>query len=275
VRGSSDLKENGYRFALQQVAATNTVALRGLAATLLTIGPHTDDELRLLTRALTNVGPVEIPKLLAAYRNATNEAVGLELVGALQNLRSLQPAQVRPNLTNFPATVRARADQLLASLNTDAAKQQGRLETLLTECKDGDIRRGQAIFNGQKAVCSTCHAIGYLGGNLGPDLTKIGQIRTERDLLESIVFPSASFVRSYEPMLVVTKSGEEQSGILRRDAPDEVVLATGPNAEVRIARTDIAEMRPGTVSVMPQGLDAVLTRAELADLLAFLKATKW
>jgi len=82
-------------------------------------------------------------------------------------------------------------------------------------------------------------------------------------------------VRSYEPVVVTTRSGDEQSGVLRRDTPDEVVLGTGPGVETRIARAEIAEMRPGSVSVMPAGLDEQLTRQELADLLAFLKSTKW
>jgi len=62
---------------------------------------------------------------------------------------------------------------------------------------------------------------------------------------------------------------------LRKDAPDEVVLATGPATEVRIARADISDIRPGAVSVMPAGLEQQLSKQELADLLAFLKATKW
>src|SRR6266446_1159628 len=160
-------------------------------------------------------------------------------------------------------------------INADAGKQKEHLDQLLAGLKEGDVRRGQTIFNSQKTACSTCHAIGYLGGNVGPDLTRIGQVRTERDLLESIVYPSASFVRSYEPMVVVAKSGDVSSGVLRKDSPDEVVLATGPNAEFRINRSDISEMRPGTVSVMPAGLDQQLSHQELADLLAFLKATKW
>ena len=41
------------------------------------------------------------------------------------------------------------------------------------------------------------------------------------------------------------------------------------------ARNDIVEMRPGTVSVMPQGLDEQLSRQELSDLVTFLKNTKW
>jgi putative heme-binding domain-containing protein len=100
-------------------------------------------------------------------------------------------------------------------------------------------------------------------------------VRNERDLLEAIVYPSASFVRSYEPMVTVTKAGEEFSGVLRKDAADEVVLATGPNTEQRLARADIADMRPGNVSVMPSGLAEQLTKEEIADLLAFLKATRW
>ena len=62
--------------------------------------------------------------------------------------------------------------------------------------------------------------------------------------------------------------------IVRKDAPDEVVLANGPETEARIARVEVVEMRPGKVSLMPDGMEQVLTRQELADLLAFLKAAK-
>jgi putative heme-binding domain-containing protein len=149
------------------------------------------------------------------------------------------------------------------------------LEELLESLPKGEVRRGQALFNSPRTACIACHPMGYLGGHVGPDLTSIGQARTERDLLESIVYPSASFVRSYEPMIVLAKSGDEYSGVVKKDTPDEIVLATGPNTEARLARTDIAEMRPGTVSVMPAGLDEQLSHQELADLVAFLKGTKW
>jgi putative membrane-bound dehydrogenase-like protein len=263
---------------VSSLRADQPATQRSAAATAIAKAKLSEAQLMSVAGALREAGPMELPKLLPVFAHASDEALGLRVIDALKEaraFRSLRAEQVRPNLTNFPGTVRAKADELLATLNTDTAKQKARLDEIFLNLKSGDVRRGQTVFNSQKAACSTCHAIGYLGGNLGPDLTRIGTIRTERDLLEAVVFPSASFVRSFEPMLVVTKSGDEHSGILRRDAPDEVVLATGPNAEVRLARADIAEMRPGTVSVMPQGLDEQLTREELADLLAFLKATKW
>ena len=85
---------------------------------------------------------------------------------------------------------------------------------------------------------------------------------------------SASFVRSYEPVQVTTKSGKVYNGLLRKDAPDEVVLTISANEEARIARDDIEDVQPSKVSVMPAGLDQQLTVRELADLVAFLKACK-
>lgn len=234
----------------------------------------TPEQLLALTPAIKEAIPLDLPKLLAPFESCDHEAVGLELAESLRGAKGVTPDMLK-RLAKFPKTVQKELSALLETINTDAAKQQAHLESLLGSLKGGDIRRGQTIFNDPKTACAACHAIGYLGGTLGPDLTRIGQVRTEADLLESVIYPSASFVRSYEPVIVTTKSGEEHSGVLRKDAPDEVILGTGPNLEVRISRPEIAEMRPGSVSVMPQGLDQQISKQELADLIAFLKATRW
>ena len=267
-----------FTFLLSNLAPAKPVLLRSRAASVLAKAKLTPDQLLALADAIKSTGPLEVPKLLAAFESSTDETLGLKLVASLKEspaLSSLRAEILKPRLTNFPASVQQEGERLMASLNVDAAKQKAHLDDLAASLKGGDIRRGQVIFNGAKAACSACHAIGYLGGNIGPDLTRIGQIRTERDMLEALVYPSASFVRSYEPMFVATKSGEDYSGVVRRDTSEEMVLATGPGTEVRIARGDITELRPGTVSVMPQGLDEQLNKQELADLLAFLKATRW
>jgi len=136
------------------------------------------------------------------------------------------------------------------------------------------LTQDQLITLAQEIRDELVTALSKSGGHLGPNLTSVGSVRTERDLLEAVVYPSASFVRGYEPMILVTKSGEQLGGVLHKDAPDEVVIATGPETETRVARAEIAELRPGTVSLMPQGLDAQMSPQDLADLIAFLKSMK-
>ena len=222
-------------------------------------------------------GPLEIGRLLDAFDRAEGDEIGLKLVEALKQSparSTLRVDTLKPRLARFGPYVKSVAESLYKAIEADSADLRGRLESLLANLSGGDIRRGQAIFNGPKAACISCHAIGYVGGKLGPDLTKIGQVRSERDLLESIAYPSASFVRSYEPVAVATKSGKVFTGLLRKDAPDEVILAVAADRDERIARDEVEEIQPGTVSVMPAGLDRQLTPGELADLIAFLKACR-
>jgi putative membrane-bound dehydrogenase-like protein len=277
--GLSEVDSGLFDFLLASLAPTQPVAGRNSAASVIARAKLNETQLTALADAVKGIGPLEVPKVLPAFDRSPDEALGLRLLAALKESKgasALRGEVLRPRLTNFPAVVQQKGEELLAALNVDAAKQKAHLESLLADVHGkGDIRRGQAIFNSTKAACLTCHAIGYQGGHVGPDLTRISEVRSERDLLEAIVYPSASFVRSYEPVVIATKDGEEQSGVLRKDSPEEVLLATGPITEVRIARSDITEMRPGTVSVMPQGLDEQLSHQELADLLAFLKNTKW
>jgi putative heme-binding domain-containing protein len=232
-----------------------------------------------LLPTIETAGPVELPRLLQAFASGAGkeEADGRALIASLDRASSrtsLRPDVLRPRLTAYPDSVKSAADVLLSSIHVDSAKQAQQLDALLAAVRDGDAAKGQVVFNGSKAACISCHTIGYVGGTLGPDLTRIGQVRSERDLLEAVVFPNVSFARGYEPAVVRTKSGALHNGVLRNDGPDEIVLATPAGVDTRIPRMDIAEVQPGVVSLMPPGFGDVLTRTELADLLAFLRAAK-
>lgn len=254
-----------------------SVTIRSLAAEVISKSKLTPPQLLELADLFKIVGPLEVDRLLAAYEQGGDEAVGQKLVASLKDaaaLKSIRQDALKLRLAKFSPQVQQSAQPLFDILNSEAGKQKERLEELLAGLKGGDIRRGQAVFYSQKAACVACHAIGYLGGNTGPDLTRIGGIRTERDLLESIVFPSLSFVRSYEPVTIVTTEGKVHNGLVRLETTDEITLATGPKEEVRIPRADVEELRPSTLSIMPAGLDQQLTRQQLADLIAFLKNAK-
>ena len=226
---------------------------------------------------LKSANPLELPKLIGAFAKSTNEEVGLALVAALRD-KAVRPGVrteiVKPILDKYPLAVKTEAEKLYAELAEARKGETARLEKLLADMKPGDVRRGQLVFNSAKTNCVACHKVGYVGGTAGPDLTKIGSIRTERDLLESVVFPSASFVRSYEPVRVVTTDDRTFNGTLKKDAPDEIVIVVAADKEERIARADIESIAPSTVSLMPAGMEQQLTPQELADLIAFLRACK-
>jgi putative membrane-bound dehydrogenase-like protein len=275
--GIGKVEPSLFEFLHSRVAADEPVAARGMAADVLARAKLNPAQLVKLADTLPQTAPTELDRLLEAFTQSADEKVGLHLVEALKDRHvrsSLRADMVKPRLAKYGAAVHRKAEELYAALDADTAGQRARLEQLLGTLKGGDVRRGQAVFNSAKASCSACHAIGYLGGNVGPDLTHIGQIRSERDLLESIVFPSASIVRSYEPVLITTKAGKFYNGLIRKETPDEVLLATGPNQEVRLGRSDIDDVQPSKVSVMPAGLDQQLSPRDLADLVAFLKACR-
>ena len=277
IGGLAKVEPEQFTFLTEHLQPSHPMLTRSAAAGVLAKAKLTADQQLALADLMHSLSPLDAPKLLPAFDKAPTQELGLKLVAALKDapaLRGLRVDLLKPLFAKYPQSVQDAGAELLALLNADAGKQRAHLEALLPTLNDGDVRRGHALFKSQKSACATCHAIGYLGGKLGPDLTRIGQVRSELDLLESIIYPSASFVRSYEPFTVMRKDGEDVTGILRKDAPDEVVLANGPETEARIARADVLEMRPGKVSLMPDGLEQALTRQELADLLAFLKAAR-
>jgi putative membrane-bound dehydrogenase-like protein len=266
-----------FAFLRSHLDREQAVAARSLAADVLARAQLTPAQLNDLAGSLQSTGPMELNRLLDAFTRTTDDKVGHTLLTALSApaLRtSLRAETLKPRLAKYGPAVQKEAGKLYAALDASFAEQKARLEKMLGILKEGDIRRGQAVFNSPKAACVSCHAIGYIGGKIGPDLTRIGQIRTERDLLEAIVFPSASFVRGYEPVVVTTRDGKLVNGLVKKDAADEVILTTAADKEERIARDNIEEMQPSQVSVMPAGLDQQLSMRDLADLVAFLKACR-
>ena len=261
----------------ESLAPDALVAQRVAAADVLAKARLDDAQLLALADSVRAAGPLEIEPLIAPYAKSRSGEVGRALIAALAQcaaLTNLRPETLQETFKEYDGSVQDESQTLYKLLAAGAEARRSKIEQLIALVPSADAGRGHSVFNGQKAACFSCHSIGYRGGNIGPDLTKIGQIRTERDLLESIVFPSDSFVRSYEPITVSTRSGQVFSGTIRQDNPAELVLALNAKDTVRIAHDEIDEMVPGTVSIMPAGLDQQLTAEELADLVAFLRACK-
>lgn len=230
-----------------------------------------------LTESLAAAGAMELPRLVAAFERAGDLIVGKQLVAALgksPGVDSLSSAALRRALKNYPADVHQAAEPLFKRLDADMETHKTRLAELMPVLTGGDAKQGRSVFFGTRAACATCHAVGADGGKVGPDLSKIGSIRTGRDLLEALIFPSASFVRGYEPYIITTRDGRVYNGLLGRDTVEAIHVIQADRSEIRLSRSAIDEIQPGRTSIMPQGLDGQLSRQEMSDLLAYLLSLK-
>jgi putative heme-binding domain-containing protein len=239
--------------------------------------PLSETQLLDLAQRFDAAGPLAVPVLLRAYSRTPSEKTGLVLVKSLEaskSATSLSPDELASMLRAFPAPVQSSAAGLLKKLGVDPEQQRLRLEELDTRTEQGDAKRGHDIFYGKKAACAGCHTVAGKGGKVGPDLTTIGAIRTKRDLLEAVVYPSASFARGFRTYIVVTVDGKVHTGVISRETADSVTLRTAELAEIRIPRGQIEEMRESSTSIMPKGLETTLSNDELRDLLAWLRERK-
>jgi putative membrane-bound dehydrogenase-like protein len=276
-KSSPEITEPLFEMLLGSLSADNGVTLRAAAVDAISQARLSPRQLDRLCDALESAGPLELNRLLEAFRDTRDQELALKLLSSLKEASALAALRIdilRETVANAGPAVQQGLVELESLVNIDAAAQRKRIEDLLPKMSEGDVRRGHAVFHSSKAACSACHRLGYAGGKVGPDLSRIGEIRTERDLLESIIYPSLSFVRSYEPVLVITTDGRTVNGNVIEETSADYVIATDADHQIRVRRDDVDEIHPSKVSTMPSGLDQQLTTQQLADLVAFLKSAR-
>ncbi|HEX3724979.1 MAG TPA: HEAT repeat domain-containing protein, partial [Pirellulales bacterium] len=267
----------GFTFLTEVLADATQPALRRTAAEALGSFALSEDQRALLPQYIERLGPLEISWLLRVFESGGSSDSGLAVVTALTKspaLSSLSGQRVRETFANYPPEVRAAAEKLAERSSPDERARAAQLAALAKELADGEAAKGEDVFYGARAACSACHRIGHRGEKIGPDLSKIGEVRTRADLVEAIVFPSASLARGFESFQVLTKAGKIHGGLLSRETAAAIYLRTTDRAEIRIDRDDLDELTPSRTSIMPQGLEQVLSRRELADLISFLQSLK-
>ena len=154
------------------------------------------------------------------------------------------------------------------------ANQTERLREIAAILPKGNAKKGEELFqNVAKSLCLTCHVMRDKGVSFGPDLTGIGSIRSEQDLLEAIIYPSSSIARYYERVSIRTKE-EEFGGLILKDTPDEMILSSAPGMEIPVPIRNIESAQYSNVSLMPQVFDSLLKPHEIADLVVYLKSAK-
>jgi putative heme-binding domain-containing protein len=126
-------------------------------------------------------------------------------------------------------------------------------------------------LNSQKSQCAICHKLEGVGGQVGPDLTRIWDTHTVAKIMESMIDPSKEIKEGYATFSATTKGGQVYTG-LRVSADDQqVTLRDAQGKDIVIPRSDLDELVESKKSLMPEGVTAQLSFQEFIDLVAFLK----
>ncbi len=267
------LYEAEFRMVLQYLDKKNESPIRQLAARLLATAKLSNPQLlKLAKEQVAQTDIFLLPNLVNAFEGSSNTEVGEALVTALRSsanrLDNISEQDLKKLFSEYPQSVKTLAEPLMATLSHRNAGRLSQLHAVEAKLQKGDVGQGRKIFFG-KAICSSCHAIGGQGGDFAPDLTNIGQIRSRHDILEAILFPSASFAREHETSRVITKT-TTYTGIIKQQLPEALIVSIAPGQNVRVQRTEITGIEPQSISMMPPGLDKQLSQEELSDLIAYL-----
>ena len=145
------------------------------------------------------------------------------------------------------------------------------LTQMMAEVKSaGDPSRGELVYRRANLQCQVCHAIGAVGGIVGPDMVSLGASAPVDYIIESLLEPSKKIKEGYATMMITTKTGGVHSGFLVREDEREVLLRDATGKTDSIPAASVAKKESIPVSLMPPALTASLRRDEFVDLVRFL-----
>jgi putative membrane-bound dehydrogenase-like protein len=268
-------KECSELIVQQLMAADQSDAVQAESA--LARSAITKESALLLLNSLEQVPPLYLQSAIEAMLRCNEESIDAALVGKLPSVpatKTLSIDRVAPLLSKRSDAFRKQWGLMMQAATRPPDDIAESLDAWLERLPKGDATKGYHVFRGSKAACSSCHQVGYVGGRLGPELSKIGKTRTRRDLVEAIVFPSFRMAQGYYPVRIRTVNDEVFNGLLSKQTDSYVELLCGADKVCRVAKEDVADQSESKVSVMPTGLDQQMTITEFADLLAFLESKK-
>jgi len=227
-----------------------------------------------LIEQLEGVSPVNLQPVMTAIllvNDAKIDATLLAKFPTLTSAKSVPQSAILNAIGNRPQSVRKTWSSTLETITAPPADISRVIDDWLAKLPEGDAARGHKVFRGSKAACVQCHQVGYVGGKVGPELTRIGKSRTRRDFIEAILYPSARLEQSYQPTRVLLTDGRVLNGMLVNKSDETLELICGVDERCFVSMDDVEIVEPSDVSIMPAGLEQTLTLQQFADLIAFLE----
>jgi quinoprotein glucose dehydrogenase len=268
------LKNNKLDEAVQTSLADDNPAVRAAAREVL-FQKKPEEGLTELAEAVAKGETLERQQALALLANSRVVGTNAIIDEALDKLLANEwPAEAQLDLVEAAAR---RADGQIKrklALYEAAKAKDDPLAAYRETLAGGDAQRGRQIFFERTTVsCVRCHKAQDVGGDVGPELTKIAVEKNREYLLEAIVLPNKAIAKNYESIAVITDDGLQHSGIVKQENAQEVQLMTAEGKLLTIAKDTIEDRQPAK-SAMPEDLIKHLTKQEMRDLVEFLSGLK-
>ena len=192
-----------------------------------------------------------------------------EELAALEARMAERSKDTAPSATPASAARSFVRDWQLADLAGDLAR-----------VRTASSSRGRALL--EQASCLKCHAdpestaAGH-APRTGPALADAVRAHADaRELLQSILEPSARIREGYTSELFFLKDGRTVAGRVMESEPGLLLVQDDPYRDdlLEVPLADIDERRANQLSTMPSGLLSTFQRDEILDLLAYLEALR-
>ncbi len=142
------------------------------------------------------------------------------------------------------------------------------VERSIPELADASWGRGRHVFLGQQAGCSKCHVAHGVGEKIGPDLSNLIH-RDYESVVRDIKHPNFSINPDFLTYAVLLNDSRVLTGALRSEG-DQFWISDQLGKVTSFSRSDVEELKPSPLSIMPEGIVEKLPAQQWSDLLAFL-----
>lgn len=259
--------------------AASSAAARIQASTMLAAAILTSEQIAQVAPVMAIVGPVELKTLLPLLRRHKSPELAHLLASQIAKnpaIASQQESLYRTALADFPPEIFESLIHPAYEKAVAVTEMKKRHLAALADkvASSGNAARGAEYFKLGKGSCVACHKIADAGRAIGPDLSKIGAIRSERDLLESILFPSNTLARDYEAHIFETRDGQQSQGLIKSHTAEGLLIVDIAGQERTLVHQEIIADVILATSLMPMGLDQTMAENELLDLVAYLKSLR-
>jgi putative heme-binding domain-containing protein len=153
-----------------------------------------------------------------------------------------------------------------------APETKGKLPEVAALLKmKGNAKDGAAVF---EMYCTACHVVNGKGIDFGPNLSEIGSKLSAEAMYKAILTPSEGISFGYEGYNFRLTNGTTLSGYIASETEKEITIKLIGGVSEKHQKTEIAEKKPHTISLMPEGLGESMGAQKLTDVVAYISTLK-